>query len=94
MEVWQFTADNSLWGPPSSNEDLLFLPSMDHSLYALDPATGTVVWQKEFEGALASMPTQEAGTLLCRQFEQQCLCSRRRDGFVALEGSDQRLGLE
>ena len=63
VEVWQFTADNSLWGPPSSNEDLLFLPSMDHSLYALDPATGTVVWQKEFEGALASMPTQEAGTL-------------------------------
>ena len=42
--VWKFAATNKLWSRPAVADGRVYQASMDHKLYALDAATGRLVW--------------------------------------------------
>lgn len=42
--VWTFAAGNKLWSRPAVSGGRLYQASMDHKLYALDAATGRLLW--------------------------------------------------
>ena len=43
--------------PVALSQPLLILASLDHHLYALNPDTGTVIWQQDLGATVASPPT-------------------------------------
>jgi len=55
--LWKFAAEKALWSRPVGNGDTIYQASMDHSIYALDTATGSVKWSKNLGGAVIYSPT-------------------------------------
>ncbi len=62
-QVWefnQFNSDNSeLWASPAIDDDgVLYLPSMDHLIYAIDSNSGELLWKsaESLGGAIAGTP--------------------------------------
>ena len=55
---WQFQAEHALWSQPSINGELVYLPSMDHHVYAIDIESGDLAWRSEdMGGAIGGDPT-------------------------------------
>lgn len=54
---WSFETNHSLWATPVANGNTIYLPSMDHHIYAIQSDGGELVWQTEdLGGALAAQP--------------------------------------
>lgn len=69
-ELWSFKSQNMLWAQPASNGELVFLPALDHNLYALNIADGSKVWTVDMGSALLSHPVQdEDGTVYVATLE-------------------------
>lgn len=63
--VWDFKTEHSLWGTPASNGSLVYVPSMDRKIYALDRASGSLQWTTEdLGGALVAQPVLNSDGLL------------------------------
>ncbi len=57
LELWRFDdASNWFWGEPAANENLIFAPSLDGNLYALDINTGQMIWTLETDGPIVGRP--------------------------------------
>lgn len=50
VESWRFTADRGSWSAPALQDGTLYLTSLDGHLYALDAASGDLLWQYPEEG--------------------------------------------
>jgi len=77
--VWKFTKQNAFWAQPASDGKLIFAPSLDHKLYAIDIKTGTEAWEVDLKSPLASRPLFSDGTIY-----QGNLAG----GFFAINASD------
>jgi outer membrane protein assembly factor BamB len=44
---WVFEAGHSIWSKPLTDGTAIFVASMDHHVYALDPTDGNQVWKSE-----------------------------------------------
>jgi outer membrane protein assembly factor BamB len=81
-----FKSTTPLWATPAINDtcDCLFLPSMDHSLYALETLTGKIIWNSDdLGGAMVSAPTfSEDGKLFIGTFASEMLALNADDGKV------------
>lgn len=53
---WTFTAGHALWTRPASDGKIVYVASLDHYLYALDLATGSLVWKTDLGASLVSRP--------------------------------------
>lgn len=53
QERWSLPLDNSLWGAPTTNGKLIFVPSLDHRLYAVDPELRSIAWKLDLGGSAA-----------------------------------------
>jgi len=52
-----FAADGALWGQPVTDGKLVYIASLEHTLYALDPAAGLVErWSLDLGGAAPAGP--------------------------------------
>ena len=60
---WSFTAGGALWAKPAYDEETLYLPSMDHFLYAVNRQTGNKVWSTQLDGASIFSPVLDEGIL-------------------------------
>lgn len=67
---WNFESGDALWASPVTDGKLIYQASMDHTISALDPLTGDVIWQsEELGGSITSTPVLDpngrlyAGTL-------------------------------
>jgi outer membrane protein assembly factor BamB len=69
-EVWRFIPENAkgMWSQPLLIEGTLYVSSMDHNLYALNPETGDVQWTLDLQGAIGSTPTYANGFLYVGSF--------------------------
>lgn len=57
-QLWTFHTNEPLWATPATDGKVIYLPSMDHHVYALDPQTGKMIWQsKDLGGAVVGTPT-------------------------------------
>lgn len=60
---WKFEAKHSFWAQPTTDGKVVFAPSMDHYLYALDLTTGKLIWKVDLNASLVARPALINGTL-------------------------------
>lgn len=64
--------DGRLWAQPITDGKLLFVSSLDHSVFAIDKDTFNVVWHKDVGGAIPNSPVLAAdGNLYIGSFASQ-----------------------
>jgi outer membrane protein assembly factor BamB len=83
---WTFNAGQSIWAQPATNEncDCLFVPSMDHHLYALEAETGSLIWKSpDLGAAVVSSPTfGEDGAIFVGTFGNEMLALDAKTGAI------------
>jgi outer membrane protein assembly factor BamB len=74
---WSFETGDPLWATPiySENCGCVYQVSMDHYLYALDPAKGTLNWKSEdLGGPMVNPPTlSESGLIIISTFNNEVI---------------------
>ena len=80
--VWKFTKANAFWAQPASDGKMIFAPSLDHKLYAIDIKTGTEVWEVDLKSPLVARPLYADGTLYLGNIT---------GGFFAVNTSDGKI---
>ncbi len=63
VEVWRFDTEHGVYAKPLLVDGTLYIASLDHTLYAVDPATGSERWRLRLNGAIASAPAVYDGML-------------------------------
>ena len=58
---WKFTTKGQVLSSPAVADGYLYVGSSDHSLYALDAATGVLKWKFKTDGRITSSPAVSAG---------------------------------
>jgi outer membrane protein assembly factor BamB len=62
---WEFSAEQALWAKPLTDDERIYLASMDHHIYALNPETGEQIWKSEdVGGAVVSSFALDADGIL------------------------------
>lgn len=61
-----------LWGQPVTDGQLIFVNSLDHSVFAIDKNSYDVVWQQDLSGAIPNSPVLAGdGNLYVGSFDSQ-----------------------
>lgn len=86
---WKFPSEGESWAQPIADEncECLFLPSMDHSVYAIDPQNGTQKWRSpKLGGAIVGTPAyNEDGVLYVGTFGGKLFALNAEDGSIIWE---------
>ncbi len=78
---WTFETEGEQWAPPAKNGNRLYLPSMDHKIYAVDAETGALLWSQDLGGAIVGTPVlSEDGLLYIGTFAQEIIALRQENG--------------
>ena len=83
--LWTFETGHSLWGKPATDGEIVYLPSMDHHVYALQADSGAVVWETDdLGGALVAQPVLgEDGILYIGTFGSEIVAlDTKRQGQI------------
>jgi outer membrane protein assembly factor BamB len=81
--LWTFKTNEPIWASPVLNDNLLYIASMDHNLYALDSENGMVVWKTDLGGAMVSAPfLGEDGNLYIGTFNNEVLALDSQQGNI------------
>lgn len=62
-EAWRLDTQQGVYARPLLVNDTLYVASLDHNLYAVDPASGAERWRLRLNGAIASAPVLYDGVL-------------------------------
>lgn len=57
---WSLKLGGEMWAQPATNGKLIFVNSLDHFMYAVDPATQKLAWKVSLGGAAPSAPAVSA----------------------------------
>lgn len=68
---WGFETGQSIWSKPLLLNGKLLFTSLDHHLYALDPADGGEIWRLNLGGAAPVAPTLYEGRLYTGSFARK-----------------------
>jgi eukaryotic-like serine/threonine-protein kinase len=60
QELWDLPISHSLWGTPSTDGKLIFVSSLDHFLYAVDPKSHKIAWKTDLGGSVPDSPSVAA----------------------------------
>jgi len=64
-KVWSLHISKELWGAPVTDGKLVFVTSLDHFLYAVDPVAQKVIWKIDLGGSAPDSPAVSSdGTTL------------------------------
>jgi outer membrane protein assembly factor BamB len=81
-----FSAENSNWSKPAadSNCECVYLASMDHSVYAINPANGQQIWRSELlGGATVSTPAvSDDGEIYIGTFKKELVALDASNGKI------------
>jgi outer membrane protein assembly factor BamB len=69
--AWEYKTGNKLWAKPLVANGKVFQPSLDHTLYALDAATGKEIWKFPAGASIASTPAIKDGILYFGSFDSK-----------------------
>jgi outer membrane protein assembly factor BamB len=79
--VWTFKTENKLWCKPLVADGVVYQPSLDHKLYAIDAATGKEKWRfDQSEASLGSTPVLKDGVLYFGSFNSNFYAISAADG--------------
>ena len=79
---WTFSAGEALWSQPVLDSDRLFVSSMDHFLYAVDPKDGSQIWKADLGGSIVSSPAYADETLYVGSMAKEILAVNALNGKV------------
>jgi outer membrane protein assembly factor BamB len=81
---WKFTANHALWAQPITDGNYIYLASMDHRVYAIDPERGTQVWvTQDLGGAVTlSFSYDPAGVLYVGTLDGKMSALNIKDGQI------------
>ncbi len=83
-EVWRFTGGAAFWAKPVSDGVMVYVPCMDHYLYALDSATGEMKWKTDLGASLvARAALDENGVLYLGNLDGGVFAVNAADGTIA-----------
>jgi outer membrane protein assembly factor BamB len=76
--------NNSLWSAPTSNGKLVFVTSLDHRLYAVDPEARSIAWTTELGGSAPGSATVSAdgNTVYAGSFDKKVFAIDAASGEV------------
>ena len=60
--------EGRLWGQPTTDGNLIFVTSLDHKVFAVDPQKKSVAWSLELDGAVAGSALVADGKLYVGSF--------------------------
>ena len=84
--VWEYDTGNTLWSQPASDGQLVFIPSVDHNLYAFRLEDGELVWTKDLGSALLSTPVIASdGVMYITTLEGQVIALIPENGAIVWE---------
>ncbi len=82
-EKWTFLdTQYGVWCKPLLVQETLYFGSLDHNLYALDPATGKLKWKLDLGGAIAGTPLYDNGTMYVGTFNNELISVSAADHKV------------
>lgn len=88
---WVFASEGEAWAKPISDDncDCLYLPTMDHSVYAVDAQSGTQIWRSpKLGGAVVGTPAYgDNGELYVGTFGGKLFKLSSEDGSILNEFS-------
>ncbi len=82
---WTYENDNELWAAPSIGDGVLYQPSMNHKLYALDAATGSVRWEQDLGVSLVDAPNLVGDMLYLGGLGNKIFARKASDGSPVWE---------
>lgn len=56
-KMWSLHISKDLWGAPVTDGKLIFVTSLDHFLYAIDPQAQQIAWKIDLGGSAPGSPT-------------------------------------
>ncbi len=62
--LWRFACEDEVRGSVTVRDGVLFVPSYDHNVYALDAEEGKFIWKYPTEGGVASTPWISEGMVV------------------------------
>lgn len=77
-EKWHFKAKGEIWSTPVLSDNVVYVSSADHFLYAIDAESGKEIWRFEAKAAIMSTPLVANGRVYVGS------CDRR---FYAVEAA-------
>ncbi|MCS7061901.1 MAG: PQQ-binding-like beta-propeller repeat protein [Anaerolineae bacterium] len=81
--VWKFQTGNRLWSRPLLADGRLYQASFDHSLYAIDAASGRQIWRFDEPAApIAMQPAMRDGVLYFASFDGFAYAINASDGSL------------
>lgn len=85
-EVWRFETEGGIWSTPLLVDDVLYVTSLNHYLYAIDAITGDAVWAEpvDLEGAVTSTPLFHNGFLYVGSYSHK-MYQVNLDGVIVYE---------
>ena len=85
--LWKFTTRDEMWAQPATDPacQCVYLPSMDHHIYALNAQDGSKKWQTEdLGGAIVGNPSydEKNGRLYVGTLDKEVIAINVNDGSV------------
>jgi len=84
--LWTFISEDEAWARPAAGNDCecLYLPALDHTVYAINPEDGKQIWQSEkLGGAIVGEPAlSEDGILYVGTFGSEIVALNAQTGSV------------
>lgn len=82
-KLWNFTGGGPFWATPASDGKIVYAPSMDHFLYALNLSDGSLVWKKDMGAAsVYGMTLDKDGTIYLSTLANQVLAINASNGDI------------
>lgn len=80
---WKFSTGHALWASPWSDGEYVYQPSMDHFLYKLKLADGSLEWKTDLGGAAVSPPVPgNDGQIYLGTLTNEVLAVQTSDGSI------------
>ena len=83
-KLWTLPISRELWGAPVTNGKLIFVTSLDHFLYAVDPQAQKVAWKLNLGGSAPGSPavSSDGNTLYLGSFSKKVFAVDAASGSV------------
>ncbi len=77
-----FEAGHSIWGQSVYEDGVIYVPSLDKKVYALEAETGAELWQADVGGSVADKPVLNGDLLYVGSFDRQVYALGKGSGEI------------
>lgn len=80
-KLWERTlSEHALWTTPVTDGTSIYISSIDHVIYSIDPSSGEIRWQKELDNGIIGAPAISDGVLYVGTLSGNLYAMKTADG--------------